>query len=165
MAARLAERHGDRVVVDFAMRYGNPSTPSVIARLRAAGLRAHRSSSRSTRSTPRTTTATANDEAFRALMTLRWQPAIRTVPAYYDHPLYIEALARSVEAAYAGLDAAAGRAGHQLPRHAGALPAPRATPTTATASKTTRLLRDRLGFGRRTRWSSPSSRASAARSG
>ena len=37
-------------------------------------------------------------------MTLRWQPALRTVPAYYDHPLYIEALARSVETAYAGLE-------------------------------------------------------------
>ena len=35
-------------------------------------------------------------------MGLRWQPAIRTVPAYHDHPLYIEALAQSVEAAYAG---------------------------------------------------------------
>ena len=52
VAARLAERHGDRVVVDFAMRYGNPSTASVIARLHGGGLRAARSSSRSTRSIP-----------------------------------------------------------------------------------------------------------------
>jgi hypothetical protein len=37
VAAEMAERYGDRVLVDFAMRYGNPSTPSVIARLQAAG--------------------------------------------------------------------------------------------------------------------------------
>ena len=103
VAARLAARYGDRVVVDFAMRYGNPSTASVIERLQAQGcerilffpLYPQYSA---------TTTATANDAAFRALMALRWQPAFRTVPSYHDHPLYIEALAQSVEAAYAGLE-------------------------------------------------------------
>lgn len=103
VASQLAERHGDRVIVDFAMRYGNPSTTSVVAKLRDAGcekivffpLYPQYSAP---------TTATANDQAFRALMETRWQPAVRTVPAYYDHPLYIEALARSVETVYAGLD-------------------------------------------------------------
>ena len=130
----MAERHGERVVVDFAMRYGNPSTASVIDRLRGAGCeRIVFFPLYPQYSAP--TTATANDEAFRALMALRWQPAIRTVPAYHDHPLYIEALARSVEAAYAGLDAAAGRARHQLPRDAASATCARATPTTASAGR------------------------------
>ncbi len=42
------------------------------------------------------TNATAADKAFDALRTLRWQPAVRIVPAYYDHPAYIEALAQSL---------------------------------------------------------------------
>jgi ferrochelatase len=41
-------------------------------------------------------TATACDEAFRALMRLRWQPAVRVAPAYYDDPVYIGALADSI---------------------------------------------------------------------
>jgi ferrochelatase len=43
------------------------------------------------------TTATVNDKAFEALAAMRWQPAVRTAPAYYDEPAYIEALAASVE--------------------------------------------------------------------
>ncbi len=41
-----------------------------------------------------TTTATANDQLFRALMTMRHAPAVRTVPPYHDEPAYIDALAR-----------------------------------------------------------------------
>ncbi len=69
LAARLAERYGDRVVVDFAMRYGNPSTTSVIERLAGAGLRAASIFFPLYPQYSATTTATANDEAFRALMT------------------------------------------------------------------------------------------------
>ena len=152
MAAAMAERHGDRVMVDFAMRYGNPSTAvgdRPAARPRAA------SGSLFFPLYPQysaPTTATANDQAFRALMELRWQPAFRTVPAYYDHPLYIEALARSVEAAYAGLAAAAGPARHQLPRHAGALPArgrPLPLPVPEDDAAAARTPRLRRGRGRR----------------
>ena len=50
-----------------------------------------------------TTTATANDEAFRALMTLRWQPALRTAPAYADDPVFIDALAQSIRTHLAAL--------------------------------------------------------------
>ena len=97
-------------------------------------------------------------------MALRWQPAFRTVPAYHDHPLYIEALAQSVEAAYAGLAARPDvlvTSYHGMPERY----LPRATPTTATASKTTRLLRDRLGLRDGRGGGRPSSRASARRSG
>ncbi|HZF42682.1 MAG TPA: ferrochelatase, partial [Sphingomonadaceae bacterium] len=42
------------------------------------------------------TTATANDAAFAALIAMRWQPALRTLPSYHDDPLYIDALAALV---------------------------------------------------------------------
>jgi ferrochelatase len=144
VAARMAERHGDRVVVDFAMRYGNPTTRSVIARLQEQGcdrivffpLYPQYSA---------TTTATANDEAFRALMDLKWQPAFRTVPSYHDHPGYIEALAGSVEAAYAGLDRRPDlllTSYHGMPERY----LREGDPYYCHCHKTSRLLRDRLGF-------------------
>ena len=49
------------------------------------------------------TSATVCDEAFRALMRMRWQPAIRVAPPYYDDPVYIEAVASSLEAELARL--------------------------------------------------------------
>jgi protoporphyrin/coproporphyrin ferrochelatase len=144
VAARLADRHGDRVVVDFAMRYGNPSTASVIRRLRDAGCeRMLFFPLYPQYSAP--TTATANDEAFRTLMQLRWQPAARTVPSYYDHPLYIEALARSVEAAYAGLERRPDllvTSYHGMPRRY----LEEGDPYHCQCQATTRHLRDRLGF-------------------
>jgi len=44
------------------------------------------------------TTATANDKAFELLKSMRWQPAVRTLPPYFDHPAHIEALATSLKA-------------------------------------------------------------------
>jgi len=90
------------VVVDWAMRYANPSTTSRIEALQAQGcdrillvpLYPHYAAA---------TTATANDEAFRALMAMRWQPAVRTVPAYGDDPAYIGAIAQSIRAHLATL--------------------------------------------------------------
>ncbi len=101
LAARLAT-HPD-VIVDWAMRYQNPSTQSRIEALKAQGcdrillvpLYPHYAAA---------TTATACDEAFRALMQMRWQPYVRTCPAYADEPAYIEALARSVRTHLATLD-------------------------------------------------------------
>ncbi len=144
VAARIAERWGDRIIVDFAMRYGNPSTPSVLKRLQAEGCeRIVFFPLYPQYSAP--TTATANDQAFRALMEMKWQPAIRTVPAYYDEPLYIEALARSVEAAYAGMERRPDllvTSYHGVPErylHEG-------DPYHCQCQKTSRLLRERLGF-------------------
>ena len=79
-------------------------------------------SSRFTRTTPGATSATANDQFFRALMKEKRQPAVRTVPEYFDHPLYIDALAQSVERRLCRAGSRAGRAGRQLPRDAEALP-------------------------------------------
>jgi ferrochelatase len=144
VAARLAARFGDQVVVDFAMRYGNPSTPSVLGRLRAAGCeRIVFFPLYPQYSAP--TTATANDQAFRALMAMKWQPAIRTVPAYYDEPAYIEALAQSVERAYAGLARRPDvlvTSYHGMPERYLA----EGDPYHCQCQKTTRLLRERLGF-------------------
>lgn len=100
---RLKAAWGDDVEVEFAMRYGNPSTPSVIEKMKEMGcdrliffpLYPQYSAA---------TTGTANDEAFRKLINMRWQPSIRTVPAYNKHPGYIAALKASVEEAYAKLD-------------------------------------------------------------
>ncbi len=101
LRARLTARFGDDVVVDYCMRYGNPSTESRIKALKEQGcekivffpLYPQYAAP---------TTATANDAAFRALMKMNWQPAIRTVPAYFDNPAYIEALAASVREVFAG---------------------------------------------------------------
>ena len=104
-AEALAERlaaHRD-IVVDFAMRYANPTTESRIRWLQSQGcdrillvpLYPQYAAA---------TTATACDQAFRALMAMRWQPAIRTAPAYYDDPVYVGALAASVREGLARLD-------------------------------------------------------------
>src|SRR2546421_662496 len=51
-----------------------------------------------------TTIATANDKAFDVLKTMRWQPAVRTAPAYFDDPFYIETLANSIDEGVKRLD-------------------------------------------------------------
>ena len=91
---------GHQVRVDYAMRYGQPSIPATLSRLKADGctrilllpLYPQYSSS---------TTATAFDAAFRWAQTLRNQPEIRTLRSFADHPGYIEALAASVRAHWA----------------------------------------------------------------
>lgn len=144
VAAAMAAKYGDAVIVDFAMRYGNPSTDSVIRKMREKGcerivffpLYPQYSD---------TTTATANDAAFRALMKMHWQPAFRTVPPYYDHPLYIDAIAGSVEATYDGL---ATRPDLLITSYHG-MPVRYLTqgdPYYCHCLRTTRLLRQRLGW-------------------
>jgi ferrochelatase len=77
------------------MRYGNPSTESRIRALKEQGCEKILFFPLYPQyAAP--TTATANDAAFRALMKMNWQPAIRTVPAYFENPAYIAALAASV---------------------------------------------------------------------
>jgi ferrochelatase len=93
---------GDRVTVDWAMRYGKPSTSERIQALLDAGcdrillvpLYPQYSAA---------TSATACDHAFRALMNMRWQPSVRVAPPYYDDPVYIDALARSMKTELAKL--------------------------------------------------------------
>ncbi|MEM6669095.1 MAG: ferrochelatase [Pseudomonadota bacterium] len=144
LRALFQAKYGDDVVVDFCMRYGNPSTPSTIEKLKDEGcerivffpLYPQYAAA---------TTATANDQAFRALMKMRWQPYIRTVPAYYDHPLYIEALAQSVERAYAALEDKPTKlvaSYHGIPQSYFR----KGDPYHCTCQKTSRLLVERLGW-------------------
>jgi protoporphyrin/coproporphyrin ferrochelatase len=100
LAAALSDR--DHVVVDWAMRYGNPSIRSRMEALTAQGcerllvvpLYPQYSAA---------TTATVCDEVFRVLAGMRAQPTLRVTPPYYDHPDYIDALAISIKAHLASL--------------------------------------------------------------
>src|ERR1700751_568528 len=95
LAAAISDH--DHVVVDWAMRYGNPSIRSRIDALTAQGcdrllvvpLYPQYSAA---------TSATVCDEVFRVLSEMRAQPTLRVSPPYYDDPNYIEALAVSIDA-------------------------------------------------------------------
>ncbi|MGL5116927.1 MAG: ferrochelatase [Beijerinckiaceae bacterium] len=93
----------DRIVVDFAMRYGNPPTGPAIEKLLKKGcdrillLPMYPQYSVAT-------TATAADQAFRQLMAMEWQPAVRVAPPWHDDPVYIDALAESIRQHLATLD-------------------------------------------------------------
>ena len=144
IARAMAERHGDEIIVDFAMRYGNPSTASKVRAMVAAGcekilffpLYPHYAGA---------TSATANDAFFAALMKEKRQPAARTVPEYFTHPAYIDALAQSVERAYAGLDHRPDvlvASYHGMPQRY----LMEGDPYHCQCAKTSRLLRERLGW-------------------
>ncbi len=94
---------GEGVVVDWAMRYGRPAIGDRIQAMKAAGVERILLAPLYPQYCA-ATTATANDKAFAHLATMRWQPAIRTLPPYYDDPLYIDALKTSLEAGLAALD-------------------------------------------------------------
>ncbi len=102
-AAGLAGAFGPNVVVDWAMRYGNPAIADRLAALKAQGCERILLAPLYPQYCA-ATTATANDKAFAALAAMRWQPAIRTLPPYHDDPAYIDALKASVEAQIAALD-------------------------------------------------------------
>ena len=144
LRAKLEARFGDRVMVDFAMRYGNPSTKTKVEAMVKAGCdRVLFFPLYPQYSGP--TTATANDQFFRALMAETWQPASRTVPAYHDRPSYIEALAQSVERIYpteAEAPDVLVCSYHGVPERYLA----QGDPYHCQCQKTTRLLRERLGW-------------------
>jgi ferrochelatase len=96
LAAMIAPAGGN-VTVDWAMRYGNPSIASRLDALQKAGcerilivpLYPQYAAA---------TSATVADKAFDHLKTMRWQPAVRIAPPWHDDPVYIEAVASSLEA-------------------------------------------------------------------
>jgi protoporphyrin/coproporphyrin ferrochelatase len=133
-----------RIEVDWAMRYANPTTDSRIRALQARGcdrillvpLYPQYAAA---------TTATACDQAFRTLMQMRWQPAVRVAPSYHDDPAYIDALATSMRRNLAALDfdpQVLIATFHGMPQaylDAG-------DPYHCQCQKTSRLLRERLGW-------------------
>ena len=102
-AAALKDAFGPGVIVDWAMRYGNPAIGDRLAALKAAGCDRILLAPLYPQYCG-ATTATANDKAFEVLAGMRWQPAIRTLPPYHDDPAYIAALKGSIEASLAALD-------------------------------------------------------------
>jgi protoporphyrin/coproporphyrin ferrochelatase len=95
LSAHFAEAAGGRVTVDWAMRYGKPAVRERIQALLDQGcdrillvpLYPQYAAA---------TSATACDQAFRALMDMRWQPTVRVSPPYHDDPVYIDALVTSM---------------------------------------------------------------------
>ena len=83
------------LIIDFAMRYGNPSIKSKIFKLQKEGVE-------NLIILPlypqyaAATTATVCDEVYRTLMNMRWQPSLKIIPHYESDPLYIDALVNSI---------------------------------------------------------------------
>jgi ferrochelatase len=102
-ASALAGAFGPDVVVDHAMRYGEPAIAARIDALKSLGCERILIAPLYPQYCA-ATTATANDEAFLHLRRLRWQPAVRTLPPYYEDPAYIEALRARLEEGLAALD-------------------------------------------------------------
>lgn len=145
-ASELAERLSSdpRIIVDWAMRYANPTTESRLNWLQQQGcerillvpLYPQYAAA---------TTATACDQAFRALMKMRWQPFVRVAPSYHDDPVYIDSLAATMERHLASLDFKPERiiaTFHGMPQKYLEL----GDPYHCQCQKTSRLLREKLGW-------------------
>lgn len=140
----VALKDHPNVIVDWAMRYGQPSIEEVTDRLLKQGcerivmfpLYPQYSA---------TTTATVNDKFFEVLMKKRFMPAVRTVPSYEVEPVYIEALAQSIEKHLATLDFKPEvilASYHGIPKSY----SDKGDPYRSQCLETSRLLRARLGM-------------------
>ena len=91
-----AKIENEKILIDFAMRYGNPSIKSKLFRLKQKGceniviLPLYPQYAAAT-------TATVCDEVYRNLMKMRWQPSLQIIPHYESEPLYIKALVKSIK--------------------------------------------------------------------
>ncbi|MEO1239944.1 MAG: ferrochelatase [Pseudomonadota bacterium] len=140
----IEAKYGDKVMVDFAMRYGNPSTKSKVRQMVDAGCRRVVFFPLYPQAAG-ATSATANDQFFRAMMEEKWQPSVRTVPEYFDRTSYIDALAQSVERAYAAVEKKPDIlvcSYHGVPKRY----LMEGDPYHCQCQKTTRLLKERLGW-------------------
>ena len=143
-AKALQARLGEGVLVDWAMRYGNPAIGAALDRLFGAG---------ATRILvaplyPQfcaATTASALDAVCVAMTAKRWQPALRTLPPYYDDPHYIAALSQDFQRQFAALDFVPDRlllSFHGMPQRTLEL----GDPYHCHCRKTARLLGDVMGL-------------------
>ena len=103
-AKKLKENIGnENVIIDFAMRYGNPSIKHKLNKLKDEGcekiivfpLYPQYAAA---------TTATVCDEVYRTLMKRRWQPSLQIIPHYESDPLYINAIVSSIEKKLESID-------------------------------------------------------------
>lgn len=147
LIARLsgpAEKAGHRLIIDWAMRYGQPSIASRVQALQDQGcdrilvvpLYPQYSAA---------TTATVGDKTFDALKAMRWQPAVRIAPPWHDDPVYIDALARSIEDGLSKMDFEPDvilASFHGVPQDY----LDKGDPYYCHCAKTTRLLQARLGM-------------------
>jgi ferrochelatase len=143
LAAAL--KRDKRILVDWAMRYGNPSIPSRLEAMQAAGcdrilivpLYPQYAAA---------TTATVCDKVLESLKTMRWQPSVRFAPPWFDEPVYIDALAASLKAELAKLPfkpEAIVASFHGMPKAY----LEKGDPYHCQCAKTARLLRDKLKLG------------------
>ena len=144
-AEKLRAALPSSLMVDWGMRYGNPSLANRIEAMAKAGcerilvvpLYPQYAAA---------TSATVCDAAFAALSRLRFHPALRVAPPYYDDPFYIEALASSIESELARLTFRPDlllASFHGIPKSY----ADDGDPYPAHCAETARLLRDRLKLG------------------
>ena len=140
----MKTQFGDNVELDFCMRYGNPSTETKLKELLGKGcskiiflpLYPHYAGA---------TSATANDSLFRSLMKITWQPSVRTIEPYFQHPSYINVLADSVNSAYRQLNEKPDvlvTSYHGVPKRY----LMQGDPYHCQCQKTTRLLKEKLGW-------------------
>ena len=96
-ATKLSEKIGnEKIIVDFAMRYGNPSIKSRLHNLKEKGCE-HIVILPLYPQYAGATTATVCDEVYRSLMRMRWQPSLQIISHYESEPKYIDALVESIE--------------------------------------------------------------------
>lgn len=142
LGVALAEH--PEIIVDWGMRYGQPSIEQALERLDKAGCKRILMFPLYPQYSA-TTTATVNDKFFEALIKMRFMPATRIVPSYQDEAVYIDALATSIEKHYATLDFEPElliTSYHGIPQSY----FKRGDPYPCHCWKTTRLLRERLGW-------------------
>ncbi|MEL6824812.1 MAG: ferrochelatase [Pseudomonadota bacterium] len=144
-AEALQARIGsENLIVDFAMNYGNPSIASKIANLKDQGcdricvvpLYPQYSAA---------TTASVCDRTFKVLAKMRWQPAVRTAASFHDQPVYIEALAQSIQSHIEALDFTPDKvlmSYHGVPKAY----LDKGDPYHCHCHKTTRLVAEKLGW-------------------
>ena len=96
-AKNLSQKiNSEKIIIDYAMRYGNPSIMKKINGLQKSGceniiiLPLYPQYAAAT-------TATVCDEVYRCLMKMRWQPSLQIIPHYESEPMYIDALKKSLE--------------------------------------------------------------------
>jgi ferrochelatase len=95
LSSYIKKENKENTVIDFAMRYGNPSIKSKILKLHEQGcenlviLPLYPQYAAAT-------TATVCDEVYRVLMKMRWQPSLKIIPHYESDSLYVDALVNSI---------------------------------------------------------------------